>query len=191
MAGDAKDAERRKISRFIIFSREADWEATWKKISSLFAVPAIAKSISVPKRPSGPREARDKRNDSHGVRLFGETLRPDLGCAAFKDDGDSATVVLDMQPITSLLSIAVGRKRLVVDRIGKHQRQEFLRKLEPTAVFGRVPEQRRDWVDTMVFLFGTVSPTPLDKGKGKIGLTRARHTLYKMCILSVWRGPYG
>jgi hypothetical protein len=49
MAGDAKDAERRKISRYITCSREADWETMWKRISSLSAANVIDKSISVPR----------------------------------------------------------------------------------------------------------------------------------------------
>ena len=32
MAGDANNAEVPKISRSITFSREASWEAMWKKI---------------------------------------------------------------------------------------------------------------------------------------------------------------
>jgi hypothetical protein len=40
---------------------------TWKKISSLFAVHAIAKSISVPRLLHGSREARDEGNDALSV----------------------------------------------------------------------------------------------------------------------------
>ena len=47
MAGDANDAEVPKISRSITCSREAIWEAMWKKISSPFAARAIGKAISV------------------------------------------------------------------------------------------------------------------------------------------------
>jgi hypothetical protein len=62
MAGAARDAEFPKISRSIIFSREAFREAMWKKISSLFAVPAIGKSISVLRLPRGSSEERDETN---------------------------------------------------------------------------------------------------------------------------------
>ena len=47
MAGDANDAEVPRIFRFIICSRAAFWERMWKKISSLFVVPAIDKSTWV------------------------------------------------------------------------------------------------------------------------------------------------
>jgi hypothetical protein len=53
MVGDVNDAEVPKISRSIIFGREAMWETMWKKISSPFAVYAIEKSISVPRLSHG------------------------------------------------------------------------------------------------------------------------------------------
>jgi hypothetical protein len=67
MAGDARDAESPEISRSIIGSREAFWEAMWKKTSSLFAVPAIGKSIYMPRLLSSLSEASDERNDAHRV----------------------------------------------------------------------------------------------------------------------------
>jgi hypothetical protein len=65
MAGDAKDAEVPKIFRSITLSRAVFWETMWRKISSLFAVHAIGKSISVPRLSCGLSEARDERNDAH------------------------------------------------------------------------------------------------------------------------------
>jgi hypothetical protein len=47
----------------------------WKRISSLFAVSAIGKSIFVPRLPYGSSEARDERNDAHRV-FFPRDLSP-------------------------------------------------------------------------------------------------------------------
>ena len=61
MAGDANDAGFPKISMSITCSREAFWEAMWKKISSPFAVSAIGKSMSElkVKIPRGSSEAKN------------------------------------------------------------------------------------------------------------------------------------
>ena len=65
MVGDANDVGVRQICRFIIRSRAACWEGMWKKISSPFAVPAISRSISVPRQLRGQSEEWNERHDAH------------------------------------------------------------------------------------------------------------------------------
>src|SRR5271170_5601368 len=67
MVGDANDVGVRQICRFIIRSRAACWEGMWKKISSPFAVPAISRSISVPRQLRGRSEEWNERHDAHRV----------------------------------------------------------------------------------------------------------------------------
>jgi hypothetical protein len=67
MAGDVNDVEVPKICRSITCSHEANWERMWKKISSLFVVPAIDKSTWV-------RRVRIKRQNSATIPVDDEQV---------------------------------------------------------------------------------------------------------------------
>ena len=48
---------------------------------------------------------------------------------AFENRENAAAIILHMQPVALLLSVAVDRQRLVVESVGDHQGKKFFRKL--------------------------------------------------------------
>jgi hypothetical protein len=85
MGGAARDAEFREISRSITGSREAFWEGMWKKTSSLFAVPAIGKSIFMQRPLNGSSEARDETNAARRACFLRDHGPPAPSCVRLVD----------------------------------------------------------------------------------------------------------
>ena len=66
---------------------------------------------------------------------------------------DALRVVVDIQPVTHILAVAVHRKLLALQRIVDDQRDQLLRELVRSVIVGAVCDVRRELVSINVCLY--------------------------------------
>ena len=75
----------------------------------------------------------------------------DLTDPALVDDQvDRLAVILDVKPVTDVQALAVDRKRLVVETVGDHQRNQLLREMIRSVVIGAAAYHHRQAVGPMI-----------------------------------------
>ena len=75
----------------------------------------------------------------------------DLAYTAIVDDQvDRLAVILYIQPVTDIFALSVYRKRLVIQRIGNHQRNELLREMIWSIVVGTSADRHRKSISPMI-----------------------------------------
>ena len=66
---------------------------------------------------------------------------------------DALRMIVDIQPVTHILAVAVHRKLLALQRIVDNQRDQLLRKLIRSVIVGTVRDVRRELVGINVCLY--------------------------------------
>ena len=75
----------------------------------------------------------------------------DLADSALMDDQvDGSAVILHIEPVTDIQSLAVDRQRLVIQRVGDHQRDQLLREMVGAVIVGAAADADREPVGPVV-----------------------------------------
>ena len=105
---------------------------------------------SVGERPALVDERADRLHDMDVLALGVAADVVDLADAAdLEHAADRGAMILDVQPVAHVASVAVDRQRLAGERLLDHQRNEFLGKLVRPIVVRAVRRQRRQSVRVM------------------------------------------
>ena len=70
--------------------------------------------------------------------------------ASSKDQVDRLAVILHIKPVSDIETLAVYRERLIMQRIGDHQRDQLLRELIRTVVVGAAADRHRKAIGPMI-----------------------------------------